>query len=304
MVGSWILQQRRLSGLCLGAVLAMSSGCSSGPLRAEERAVPPPGRVRVLSLNTWLLPVASQALEERLARLPAAIAAHEPDVICLQEVWTPQARIALEKGLEGWHASSARGGGLLTLSRWPIVRQHLVRFTPVPGLSLEERIAGKGLLLCEVAAPGGPLRVANTHVAFGDPGNDPQNAELLALLAQLGDLPLVVAGDLNRRFDPWRPDGPAVGYRPWWQEGFVHVDPLVAGTTGEAASVLRTLKQVPTRSGWPPLAAPVGWTPDHMLVRDGDRRAVNVRTYRVVFQGPGAALSDHHGLLVDLELSP
>lgn len=265
-----------------------------------------PTRVRVLNLNAWLLPSFSKIMTERLARLPAALKAEAPDVICLQEIWTPSARTKIVEALApDFHASSAVRGGLLTLSRHPIVEQEFLPFPITKGLTLQELIAGKGILLTVLEVPGGRLRVVNTHLAW-DPKPDGARTRQLAFLRKtmepLTDLPLLLAGDLNTALsqdDGWpTADGEALRAL-----GLAHADPLAGRRLGDLPAGTVRPSLVPTRVGWPPRPES-GWTPDHILFRDGLWRTVLARDYRVIYATSDEALSDHRGLCVDIVLAP
>jgi endonuclease/exonuclease/phosphatase family metal-dependent hydrolase len=297
--------RRLLAGLGLAAAFA---GCAQRPgdllaTSAPRRTASEVPRVRLLSLNTWLLPGFSKAMPERLARMPEALRAERPDVICLQEVWLPATRDTLAQALAPEYAASeGRAGGLLTLSRFPIVVQEFVPFAPVAGMSVEERLAGKGLLVTVLDAPGGRLRVVNTHLAHERPANHEHAAEMRPLLAGWTDLPLVLAGDLNRSMGqgPWND---AVELGRWHASGFSHADPVADGRWGDLAPGAPPPRPIPTRCGWPPDETNA-WAPDHVLVRDAYDRSVSARGYRVLFTTADDALSDHRALLVELELAP
>jgi len=285
------------AGLLLAALLTLA---------ACRGAVVSQARVRVLSLNAWMLPSFSKLMAERLARLPTALKAQTPDVICLQEIWTPSARAQIVEALApDFHASSAVRGGLVTLSRSPIVEQEFLPFPVTKGLTLQELIAGKGILLTVLEVPGGRLRVANTHLAW-DPKPDGartlQLAFLRKTLAPLTDLPLLLAGDLNTALS--RDDGaPTADGAALAALGLAHADPLAGQRLGDLPTATARSSLVPTRVGWPPRPES-GWAPDHILFRDGLWRTVLARDYRVLFATSDEALSDHRGLCVDIMLAP
>ncbi|QKG23993.1 endonuclease/exonuclease/phosphatase family protein [Actinomadura verrucosospora] len=136
------------------------------------------------------------------------------DVVCLQEVVSPVNLTVLRRATPSYpHAAHGTSfplvrGGLVTLSRRPIVRRHFhtYRFT---GRPRAEGLLRKGALLTRVAFGDGHVTIANTHLtANRDNDWDLANpytrieagelAELAELLAhpRLTD-PLIVAGDLN-----------------------------------------------------------------------------------------------------------
>jgi endonuclease/exonuclease/phosphatase family metal-dependent hydrolase len=243
--------------------LAALLGC------AEEA----PREWRLVSYNAWGVPL-SQELERRWQRLPAALAALEPDVICLQEVWLPSQHEALAAGFKDrYHVARAAGGGLFLASRFPLRDESFTPFPAFEGLSIVERIARKGWLEAVVEAPGGPVRVVTTHLAL----EGPRHLQLDVLLAHLEgrrDLPLVLAGDLNTAAsDPT--------FARLTAQGFV--DPR-----GGAI-------EPPTRVGWPRRGGAGGWSPDHVLLR-----GLRAARFRLALDTPESALSDHNLLAVDL----
>jgi endonuclease/exonuclease/phosphatase family metal-dependent hydrolase len=264
----------------------------------EPLPVPPPeGVLRVASWNVWMLPFASAQISERLARIPDAIRAHDPHVICLQEVWTPTARASIAQALSPrWTASPVVGGGLLLLARVPIEDVRFVPFEAAPGLSAVERFARKGWIEATVTTDAGPVRIVNTHLALAFGDGTPrtiQLTQLLDALAERDDLPLVLAGDLNTpsvRGAVLDPD-----YVRVLDAGFVDANPPRRdGHTW--------VRGAPTRQGWPRWPGRHGWDPDHVLVRSGSTRVVTIAGFHVANATPETALSDHDMLVVDVRL--
>ncbi len=308
------LARRSLPGATRWAVavaLLVATGCRSAALSAARTAGAPsdatePTHVRVLNLNAWMLPGFSEVMSDRLARLPAALLKEQADVICLQEIWTPSVRTRLVEGLgPGHNASSSVRGGLVTLSRHPIVEQEFLAFPIMKGLAVQELVAGKGILLTVLEVPGGRLRVANTHLAW-DPKPEGARTHQLAYLRKtleaLEDLPLVLSGDLNTALNEQEGGLTAAG-EALQALGFAHADPLAGGRLGDLPADVERPSLIPTRVGWPPEPRS-GWTPDHILCRDGLWRTTMARGYRVILATSDEALSDHSGLCVDLVLAP
>ena len=278
------------------------------PAQERERARDPT-RLAVATFNAWLIPVVSKRVGDRLARMPRAIAALDPDIICFQEVWTDAASHALVRGLRSALPHHAKGrGGLLICSRYPLRSARFTQFPAHPGLGFEEILAAKGMLEVVVATPRGDVHVVTAHLALarGDDAEmtaayDAQLSFLIDRLDELRDLPLFVAADLNlfavrqMRLDPNYP-------RLVGAQGFVDSDPpkhfeVVPGTPG-----LRDVwsERKFTRVSWPPERnPPFGWSPDFVLARPGDGRSYELLSHTLRFDTPETALSDHRLVLTE-----
>jgi len=256
-----------------------------------------PDSLRVLTFNAYIAPGISPDIGERLERLGPAVAALEPDLVGLQEVWkeshAQQVAAALaEAGLVYQHWVARPGtpplgsSGLLTASRYPIENVEFFPFTAgdaPPYAFHADWMAQKGLLLARVSTPLGAVDFANTHLHAGYLLHDYEGvrlAQMSEVATFLGSAqrasaeapPLVLAGDLNSR-----------------------PESLPFRFLTEAASL-----------------APVSPGPgvDHILVHAGARvalRPVEVQTVLtepvVLSDGRSVPLSDHAGLLVVLASS-
>ncbi|KAF1829743.1 hypothetical protein BDW02DRAFT_560506 [Decorospora gaudefroyi] len=97
---------------------------------------PPPSTIRILSLNCWGLKFISKLRNERLTEIGVQIAALRPppDIVGLQECWTQQDYEAIRVKTQDilpygkFYHSGIFGGGLVILSRWPIVESNMVRY--------------------------------------------------------------------------------------------------------------------------------------------------------------------------------
>ncbi len=261
-------------------------GCGEPATTIAPEPAPPRALLRVDSLNTWGVPGA-ESLVERFARLPQALRARDPDVIALQEVWLPSSRRTLADALAPRHTiADAVGGGLLIAARHPMRDALFHPFPEFDGLTLVERLAGKGWLEVVVEAPHGPVRVVTTHLAFRGPVEQ-QAAALFDALADRTDLPLVVAGDFNLAPD-----------HALWEEAARRGLRLVGATRRvmDGSLVLGAF----TREGWPRRHGPFarGWRPDHVLAR-----GLVPWAHGVSWDTPETALSDHNLVWVEFDLA-
>jgi len=154
-------------------------------------------RLRLLTYNIhagrgWDIRRRTEARPRNIAAVADVIRSADPDIATLQEVDIDQgAELAQLLGMELLAIASITGGdrrdyGIATLTRIPIARSREVW---LPG---HER--ARCALLTQHAWAGGELAVVNAHLSmlFRDrPG------QVAALVDELGDEPLVIAGDFN-----------------------------------------------------------------------------------------------------------
>lgn len=113
-----------------------SSKTPAKPPAMASEASQPPSKIRLLSLNCWGLKFISKLRNERLTEIGVQIAAAspQPEIVCLQECWTQQDYHAIREKTKHilpygkFYHSGIFGGGLVILSRWPIVESNMVRY--------------------------------------------------------------------------------------------------------------------------------------------------------------------------------
>lgn len=147
------------------------------PFMTEETSRPP-SSLRVLSLNCWGLKYISKLRNERLTEIGNQIAAADPppDIVGLQECWTQQDYNVIREKTEHllpygkFYFSGIFGGGLVILSRWPIVESGMTQY-PLNGRPAAfyrgDWFVGKGVAYARIKM--GPTRrdiaeVFCTHV--------------------------------------------------------------------------------------------------------------------------------------------
>jgi endonuclease/exonuclease/phosphatase family metal-dependent hydrolase len=247
--------------------------------------------LRLLTLNALM----KGDVRPRLRLLAAILDGSEYDVVCLQEVmYRANAllirRVARSYGYHAHRGALVLAGGLVLLSRLPIVDSRFVRY-PVTRPARPELIMRKGAQVAVVEATGGPLAVVNTHLSAnrdddwsaGNRYTGIQRTELrhLARVVSAIDpsLPVVVAGDLN-----------VPRAAPILTE-LLTVAGLRDARAGDPEPTYRPTPRFPA----PPAL-------DHILLRPG----LSART-RLVLQAPVSLpdhrrvyLSDHYGIAADL----
>ncbi|MFG2045288.1 endonuclease/exonuclease/phosphatase family protein [Dactylosporangium sp. NPDC048998] len=225
------------------------------------------------------------------------------DVVCLQEVMARGHARLLGRLAEAYPHRLYTGaallkGGLVMLSRWPVIRQRFVRY-PFTRPVRPEFLMRKGAQVALLDTPGGRLAMVNTHLSANrdDDWSDDNRysrvarAELGRLGAELARLdpalPVVVTGDLNLPRE-----SPALAR-------FCATTGLRDAMAGDTRPTYR-----PTPS-WP---APPAF--DHVLVRPGAGGGLSTEC-RLVLQddtvtlngGRTVYLSDHYGVEADLRLT-
>jgi endonuclease/exonuclease/phosphatase family metal-dependent hydrolase len=241
--------------------------------------------VRLLTFNTLF----RGDVRPRLRLLGPRLEQGGYDVVCLQEVmYRRNANLirALAPGLRhpAYTGSVLLKGGLVVLSRWPIVARE---FTPYPraGPARPEFLMRKGALITTIATGGGEVVVVNTHLSarLDDRFTAVLRSEFDHLAARLAAFdpatPLVVAGDLN------------VSRTSALLTGFLTATGLRDVLAGDTRPTYRPAPD------WPSPTAL-----DHVLVRAVPRAGARLRFQEEVRLDDGrpAHLSDHYAVEADL----
>lgn len=132
--------------------------------------------LHILTLNCWGLKFISKYRSERLSEIGNRLATHEPplDIVGLQECWTYadyQAIRAVTKVVlpyAKFYHSGIFGGGLVILSRFPIVESSMFRY-PLNGRPTAffrgDWFVGKGVACTKLQLPDNQIvEVFNTHL--------------------------------------------------------------------------------------------------------------------------------------------
>ena len=186
------LRRSILGGLAALPLVA----CAAGPTTGR----------RDLSLVTFNIWHNQGDWAARLPLLVAAIRAHDPDVIALQEVLEdaavglPNQAQTLADALGGYSvafsSTDAEGAprryGNALLSRLPVIAEESKKLEPLDDYRTALRL--------RVSLDGRAVDVVNTHLAWQEdaaPVRARQIADLLAWLPAPGGVPLVIMGDFN-----------------------------------------------------------------------------------------------------------
>ncbi|MDP3919036.1 MAG: hypothetical protein Q8Q35_04010 [Nanoarchaeota archaeon] len=124
--------------------------------------------MKVLTLNTWLIPWAKD-YRERRNNLVMFLKKEKFDVINLQEVWFNRDVRFIVKSLEKYgytcsHTLIFNRTGLLTLYKGKKVREGVGYFSKIKKYTWKEKIIKRGFLHAKVKFKEGDLEIVNTHL--------------------------------------------------------------------------------------------------------------------------------------------
>lgn len=272
-------------------------------------------KLRVLTFNTWGVPVFSRDRAARMRAIGRGLARMDVDIAGLQEVFWERdrrliARAAAEGGLAFSHyfQSGLMGSGLFTLSRYPIDEASFLRFRlngRPQDLIRSDYYAGKGVGRARILTPAGPVDIYNAHfiAPYLEFGPDRFAAHRVAQALEAGrymrttsgTVPAVLTCDLN-----CYPDD--LTYQTIIGSGGL-VETYTAANLedGEARAT--------DRSGYATIHPPARF--DYVFARSGAAGALEVAGSRFVFGGvpdpnPDGVrgYSDHYGVLTEFEMAP
>lgn len=148
-----------------------------------------PDNLHLISFNAWALPIWIPKSEQikRFKKIPSQLLETQADIICIQEAFSKRFRKRLLPAIEAeYHTYSDyrcnRGiagpivkdcnGGLITLSKYPIVNELFYQYPTFDGMRIEERIGEKGFLLSTLITPKDTIHIINTHLYAGPNSSD------------------------------------------------------------------------------------------------------------------------------------
>ena len=273
-------------------------------------------RIQVATLNVWALPepFAPDVLP-RMAAIGDRLSELSADVVCFQEVWMSSARdTLLRKGQSAGYAHNGYledaigGGGLLMMSRLPIIESHFEPFglSGYPEqLDNGEFFSGKGFAHVRIQGPDGPFAVLNTHLhaRYSNRVSHQFAPHRIGQIIQLAsrvkeyDEPVVMMGDFNMLDED--PE-----YR------------VLTGLTGmrdcavEMEHRCETVMYSNPYRARKPISVETGRRIDYVFMRDGQTSGLQARSFDRVFDGvftiggQPASYSNHAGLMATIEMLP
>lgn len=197
------------------------SNTSSYQVLPIKKLVSDPFDLSILSLNAWGLPINLRKYRqaERFDKIPDALNKADTDIICLQECFSESLRNNIFNNISNAYTYASDYscnrrsagilrmdcyGGLMTLSKYPIVEEAYYPFPELDGFNIIEKIGAKGFLLSRIDIGSQEIYVINTHLYSGhavtaESIREKQVDYIWEMLVQLGIQKenIVLAGDLN-----------------------------------------------------------------------------------------------------------
>ena len=179
--------------------------------------------IDAITYNVWGLPIWMPGHHQsyRFKRIADSLLIREFEIICLQEVFNKKVRNHLikvlvphfftatdyscNKPIIGTILQKDCHGGLMTLSKYPIIKEEFYAFSKTKKTSFIEKIGAKGFLLTTVLRNGQPINIINTHLYAGSSAQAAshrmnQILEMQGILKRLDvyhSYPTLLFGDLN-----------------------------------------------------------------------------------------------------------
>ncbi len=178
--------------------------------------------ISIMTLNTWGLPIwyPNSNKKERYKMIKEFVSNSDFDILALQEVFDRKLINTLNLGnvqnycsfsdyscgrLEAAFLKMDCYGGLMTLSKYPIIEERFFKFPIEHDYKLEESIGQKGFLVSTVVTPKCTLQIINTHMYSGSSKEDERHRlaqvkymnKIINADENLKSFPIVLAGDLN-----------------------------------------------------------------------------------------------------------
>ena len=158
--------------------------CTQQSVSTKILAQPTDG-LKILSLNAWGLPVNIPGSNQgkRFDLIVDSINHSEADILCLQECFSKRLRSKIYKNLKNGYKhfqdilesrrellvfNMDKHGGLITLSKYPVIWEKFYAFPISEDMSPIEKLGRKGFLLSKIDTPEGIVLVVNTHLYAGN----------------------------------------------------------------------------------------------------------------------------------------
>lgn len=282
--------------------------------------------LRILTFNIWTLPIRLPAEDrnKRVALIPSALAASDADIIFFQEAFDLGARRTIIGVLKDRYYVNDRAleerrvlgllkidctGGLMILSKMPIIRSHFTPHLLPRAAKRSERLGEKGFLRSTILTPIGELEVFNIHLYAGRKEQDTsiRMSQLAAFSQELDNLktllPVIVAGDLNAspyvylEEDTGRTRVESSEYAFLSRMGLE--DTLEVNGSEGISAITYSVSTNKYAAAWYN-ESKVDQRFDYIFYRESQEYGIRVGNASVVFDDRNQPLSDHYGVLSEV----
>lgn len=308
--------------LCAVLLLAVESKTNLNSNVSSNRNPKPHSlaSVKMISFNAWALPVWLPKTDQnnRYKKIPEVLLQSEADIICVQEAFARKFRKRLLPIMEQDYYTYSDykcnqrivgpikkdcHGGLITFSKFPIIKEQFYPYPIYDEMRIEERIGEKGFLLTTIKIDQDTAYIINTHLYAGLNESDEKHrmVQIKHMHAILGDLGIMeeqiyLLGDLNVR----HPDIARERH-----ESFSQVYEYLSTTMGFMDTAPRlTLNDLTVNRDQNPYCGDKNGSQklDYCLFKTPENRMVSINHYEVVFKG-AASISDHMAWSASFNLS-
>lgn len=292
----------------LSNVYTSSSDGTKLPLQSQQDQ----DEITLLTLNTWALPVwhFGSTDRSRYFKLLGELNTGGFDIICLQEVFNSKFREVLrdniwdgyttlndfqcERRAKNLFTMDCRGG-LVTLSKYPVLKEEFYPFPIDNKYSIIEKIGKKGFLITTIDLDGRIINVINTHLYSGNNRYGQQRRleqleymrETLDNIEEYHIYPAVFAGDFNIQHPGVVNDQEQYKLREY---KYIVEDLNFSDTTGEFTEESTTFDMA---SNYFNITGGIGQKLDYIFFRSKDVD-LSLKGSHVVFTHE-RSVSDHNG---------
>jgi len=148
--------------------------------------------MKIVTLNTWGI---HEPYQKRTSLIAAELSRLNPDLVCLQEVFSADQENKIKQNLPIPYSHHAHTAGLVILSKQPFLKTAELKYKTFSQMDSNDRRA----IFTKVCFGGKTLWIGNTHLAWKGADENVrtgQTRELADQLQKLGDLSIAI-GDFN-----------------------------------------------------------------------------------------------------------
>lgn len=148
--------------------------------------------MKLVTLNTWGI---HKPYRKRTSLICSEMIQLEPDIVCLQEVFSPEQENLIKQNTSLAHSHHVHAAGLVILSKEPFLETRELKYKTVSERDKNDRRA----IFVKIHSGKKMLWIGNTHLAWKGADEDVrigQTKELVDELERLGDLS-IATGDFN-----------------------------------------------------------------------------------------------------------